>query len=197
MRNAMISLSCVWFAAAWMAPIWADSPKEKPAPLASLPSKPGPHIEKIKALADNTWLNLGAPAADPKWGKGRGRSWSAHMAYAPDLQAAFLFGEGVHCWWNKQNNRYMDDLFVYDVPGHRWVCAYPGTDVMNVDLKQDKNGFEVDKNGRPVPVAQLGHGYELVSYDSDLKRFMFIPGASADWQAGAPFGKKRMGWGVK
>ena len=119
------------------------------------------------------------------------------MAYAPDLKAAFLFGEGVHNWYNKQNNRYMDDLFVYDVPGHRWVCAYPGTDVMNVDLKQDKNGFEVDKDGRPVPVAQLGHGYELVSYDPDLKRFMFIPGASGDWQAGAPFGKRRMAWGVK
>ena len=126
MRIGMCSLSCGLLAAAWMTPIRADSPREKPVPLASLPSKPGPHVEKIKALADNTWLNLGSPAADPKWGKGRGRAWSAHMAYAPDLKAAFLFGEGVHCWWNKQNNRYMDDLFVYDVPGHRWVCAYPG-----------------------------------------------------------------------
>src|SRR5258707_11858053 len=87
---------------------------ESKVPLAALPSAPDPHIEKIMALADNTWLNLGSPAADPKWGKGRGRSWSAHMSYAPDLKAAFLFGEGVHTWWNKQNNRYMDDLFVYD-----------------------------------------------------------------------------------
>jgi hypothetical protein len=193
----MLALPCALLAAVWLAPVQADAPKEKSIPLASLPSKPGPHVEKIKALADNTWLNLGSPAADPKWGKGRGRSWSAHMAYAPDLQAAFLFGEGVHCWWNKQNNHYMDDLFVYDVPANRWVCAYPGTDVMNVDLKQDKNGFEVDRDGRTVPVAQLVHGYEMVSYDPDLKRFMFIPGASGDWQLGSPFGKKRMGWGVK
>jgi hypothetical protein len=120
---------------------------ENNEPLAGLPSAPGAHLAKIKALADNTWLDLGSPAADPKWGKGRGRSWSSRMAYAPDLKAAFLFGEGVHGWWNRQNNRYMDDLFVYDIMAHRWVCAYPGTDVMNVDLKLDKNGFEVDENG--------------------------------------------------
>jgi hypothetical protein len=118
------------------------------------------------------------------------------MAYAPDLQGAFLFGEGIHNWWNKENNRYMDDLFVYDIPGHRWVCAYPGTEVKNVDLKLDANGFEVDKDGRPVPVSQLGHGYEMLTYDSDRKRFLFMPGASGDWQSAAPFGKKRMAWGV-
>jgi hypothetical protein len=118
------------------------------------------------------------------------------MAYAPDLKAAFLFGEGVHAWWNKQNHRYMDDLFVYDVMAHRWMCAYPGTDVVNVNLKLDKNGFEVDENGRPVPVGQLGHGYEQLTYDTHLQRFMFMPGASQDWQ-GSPFGKRRLAWGVK
>jgi hypothetical protein len=86
----------------------------------------------------------------------------------------------------------MDDLFVYDIQAHRWICAYPGTDVMNVELKLDTNGFEVDKNGRAVPVSQLGHGYEMVSYDTELKRFMFMPGSSGGWQVGAPFGKKRM-----
>src|SRR6516165_949693 len=114
--------------------------EEAKGPLADLPSKPGPHIEKIKALPENGWLNLGSPAADPKWGKGRGRSWSSRMAYAPDLRAAFLFGEGVHNWWNKQNNRYMDDLFVYDLMAHRWICAHPGTDVVNVQLRLDANG---------------------------------------------------------
>src|SRR5205814_1793210 len=84
----------------------------------------------------------------------------------------------------KANNRYMDDLFVYDVNGNRWVCAYPGTDVQNVDLKLDANGFEVDKDGRPTPVAQLGHGYEQQTYDTDLKRFMFMPASSADWRGG-------------
>ena len=48
-------------------------------PLAGLPSKPGPHVEKIKALGDNEWLNLGPPAADPKWGRARGRSWGSNM----------------------------------------------------------------------------------------------------------------------
>lgn len=166
------------------------------SPLAGLPGQPGPHIEKINALPDNTWLNLGSPAGDPQWGKGRGRSWSARMAYAPDLKVAFLFGEGVHCWWNKQNNRYMDDVFVYDVQGHRWVCVHPGTDVINVDLKLDANGFEVDKDGRPVPVAQLGHGYEMLTYDTDRKRFMFMPGASDEWRARAPFAEKRKNWGI-
>jgi hypothetical protein len=202
MRGGALSLGFALLAfAVWVGPLVATPPKdgeaENPVPLAGLPSAPGPHIDKIKALADNTWLNLGSPAADPKWGKGRGRSWSAHMPYASDLKAAFLFGEGVHCWWNRQNNRYMDDLFVYDVHGHRWICAYPGTDVMNVQLKLDENGFEVDKDGRPVPVSQLVHGYEMVSYDPDLRRFMFMPGCSGDWQAGAPFGKKRMAWGVR
>src|SRR5689334_20330363 len=145
MRGGTLSLGFALLASAsWAGALPAEAPKggrvEAPAPLAGLPSAPGPHLSKVEALAANTWLNLGSPAADPKWGKGRGRSWGAHMPYAPDLKAAFLFGEGVHTWWNKQNNRYMDDLFVYDVPGHRWVCAYPGTDVVNVNLKLDKNG---------------------------------------------------------
>jgi hypothetical protein len=169
--------------------------RSKPPP-GGLPSAPGKHIDKVKALADNTWLNLGSPAADPKWGKGRGRSWSARMAYAPDLRAAFLCGEGVHVWWNRQNHRYMDDLFVYDVMAHRWICAYPGTEVTTVRLKLDANGFEVDDNGRPVPVAQLTHGYEQLTYDTDLKRLMFMPGSSQDWQA-SPFGKRRLAWGAK
>ena len=48
--------------------------KARKGPLADLPSKPGAHLDKIKALGDNQWVNLGAPAADPKWGKARGRS---------------------------------------------------------------------------------------------------------------------------
>src|SRR5688572_17409810 len=50
------------------------SGEEPKGPLANLPSKPGAHVEKIKALGDNEWLNLGPPTADPKWGKARGRS---------------------------------------------------------------------------------------------------------------------------
>jgi hypothetical protein len=172
----------------------ADRAEAQP-PLAGLPSAPGKHIEQIKALADNTWLNLGSPAADPKWGKGRGRAWSSRMPYAPDLRAAFLFGEGIHAWWNKKNNRYMDDLFVYDVMAHRWICAHPGTEVTTVNLKLDQNRFEVDEDERPVPVAQLSHGYEQLTYDTDRHRFLFWPGSSQDWQS-CPFGKRRLAWGV-
>jgi hypothetical protein len=197
MSSTFVRINLVLVLSAPVASSMTAAEPESKSPLAGLPSQSGPHVEMIKALGDNAWLNLGSPAADPKWGKGRGRAWSSRMAYAPDLKAGFLFAEGVHNWWNKQNNRYMDDLFAYDIPAHRWVCAYPGTDVTNVNLTLDKNGFEVDKDGRPVPVAQLGHGYEMLTYDSDLKRFMFMPGTSADWQASAPFGKRRLAWGVK
>ena len=88
-------------------------------PLTALPSKPGPHIEKIRAPAEGAWLSLGAPAADPSWGKARGRSWSAPMPYAADRKATFLTGEGVHGWYNKETNRYMDDLWAHDVNAYR------------------------------------------------------------------------------
>ena len=96
-------------------------------PLAGLPSQPGAHLEKIRALGDNQWLNLGSPAADPKWGKACGRSWSPLAPYASDLRGAFFFGEGIH-GHVKEDGRYMDDLWFYDVNGHRWICVYPGID---------------------------------------------------------------------
>src|ERR1043165_7988858 len=61
-------------------------------PLAGLPSTPGAHLEKIKTLGDNQWLNLGSPAPDPKWGKGYGRSWCPHMPYVPERKVAMLYG---------------------------------------------------------------------------------------------------------
>ena len=131
----------------------------------------------------------------PEMGQGPRPFVDAHMPYAPDLKAAFLFGEGVHNWWNRRNNRYMDDLFVYDVQGHRWICAYPGTDVVNVQLELDKNGFEVGKDGRPVPVSQLVHGYEMVSYDTDLKRFLFMPGCSGRLAGRRPLREEAHGLG--
>jgi hypothetical protein len=144
-------------------------------PLVNLPSKPADHVAKINALGDDSWLHLGAPAADPKWGRARGRSWTAKMPYAPDLGVAFLYGEGVHGWWNEKTGRYMDDLWAYDLNAHRWICLYPGADVKNLDLKLDENGFEVTTDGEPIPVAQMVHGYEAVAYDSDLKKFLFMP----------------------
>jgi hypothetical protein len=195
MRNLMLTRVMAVIAPAVVAAgsgvVTAEGPR---GPLAGLPGKPGPHIEKVKALNDNEWLNLGAPEADPKWGKGRGRSWGARMPYAPDLRAAFLFGGGVHCWWNQENNRFMDDLFAYDVNGHRWVCVHPGSDVKNLLLKMDANGFEVNQDGHPVPVAQLGHGYEQITYDTDRKKFMFMPAGTSDFLC-APLIERRKLWG--
>jgi hypothetical protein len=143
-------------------------------PLEGLPSKPGAHAEKVKALGENAWLELGAPAADPKWGRARGRSWTSEMPFAPELRGAFLYGEGVH-GYAKPDGRYMDDLWFYDVPGHRWICVYPGADTKSLSLKIDADGFEADGEGRRIPVAQQVHGYEMNTYDPDLRRFMSMP----------------------
>src|SRR5947207_3327917 len=81
-------------------------------PLVELPSPPGPHVQNIKALGENQWLELGKPAADVMWGRARGRSWCAAMPLAPKLRGAFLYGEGVH-GYAKPDGRYMDDLWFY------------------------------------------------------------------------------------
>jgi hypothetical protein len=143
-------------------------------PLATLPSQPGPHIAKIKALADNSWLPLGAAAADPKWGRARGRAWTAKMPLAPELRGAFLFGEGVH-GYIKPDGHYMDDLWFYDVNGHRWICCYPGADIKTLELTIDAAGFEATKQGERIPVASMAHGYEMMTYDTDAKRFLSMP----------------------
>ena len=112
-----------------------DKVIERKGPLAGLPSKPGPHVDKIRALGDNEWLNLGSPAPDPKWGRALGRSWTPKMPYAPDLRGAFLTGEGNHGWVNPKTNRQMDDYWFYDINAHRWICIYPGTEVSTLDTK--------------------------------------------------------------
>src|SRR5262245_40179466 len=123
--------------------------QETKGPLAGLPSAAGPHLEKIRALGDNSWLELGAPAPDPQWGRACGRSWTTLMPYAPELQGAFLFGEGVH-GHTKPNGRYMDDLWFYDLRGHRWMCCYPGSDTKTLDLKISGDGLDVNAEGEPI-----------------------------------------------
>src|SRR5437868_2787180 len=94
-------LACAGMTLAAAGPV-EPAPGDRPGkaaaqgPRKGLPSMPGPHVEKIRALADNAWLDLGPPAQDPKWGRARGRSWCAAMPLAPELGGAFLFGEGVH-----------------------------------------------------------------------------------------------------
>jgi hypothetical protein len=150
------------------------SRQDAKGPLAGLPGAAGPHIEKIQALGDNAWLELGSPASDPKWGRARGRSWTTIMPYAPELQGAFLFGEAVH-GYSKPDGHYMDDLWFYDARGHRWICCYPGADTKTLDLRLNADGFESTPDGEPTPVASQVHGYQMNSYDSDLKRFMSMP----------------------
>ncbi len=153
--------------------------EKRTGPLATLPSKPGPHVEKIKALGDNEWLNLGAPAADPKWGKARGRSWSSNMPFAPDVRGAFVFAEGVHAYV-KPDGRYMNDLWFYDANAHRWVCLYPGIEVKTVaqrikdkELALNADGLLVEKDGQPLPPLLI-HAYGYLGYDPDRRRFAFF-----------------------
>jgi hypothetical protein len=156
------------------------------SPLAGLPSKPGPHVEQIRDMGPAAWLKLGPPAADPRWGRARGRSWTPQMACAPDLRVAWLYGSGQH-GFVKPDGHYQDDLWAYDINAHRWICVWAGTDVKHVRLRLDSRGFEVNHQGEPVPVAQrgggyarmpypptTGHGYQNVAYVAALKKFMSI-----------------------
>jgi hypothetical protein len=151
--------------------------------LAELPGKPGAHIEKIKALDDNQWLNLGAPAADPKWGKARGSAWGAKaLLLAPDKRGAFLFGEGVHAYV-KPDGHIMDDLWFYDINAHAWLCLYPGTNTRTFnqrvkagELKIDPHGLLRDKDGQAIPVHTSLHAWGHLAYDSDRKKFAFATG---------------------
>ncbi len=95
------------------------------------------------------------------------------MAYAADLHAAWLYGSGRH-GYVKPDGHYQDDLWVYDVNAHRWICVWPGTDVKHVRLRLDSRGFEVNQQGDPIPVAQIGHGYQNVAYVASVKKFMSI-----------------------
>jgi len=155
--------------------------KVKKGPLTGLPSKPGTHIEKIKALGDNQWLNLGVPAADPKWGKARGSSWGAKaLILAPDLRGAFLFGEGVHAYV-KPDGHVMDDLWFYDINTHAWSCLYPGTNtktftqrVKDKELRIEDNGQLIDNDKQPIPLHTLVHAWGYLAYDSDRKKFAFL-----------------------
>jgi hypothetical protein len=151
--------------------------------LARLPSAAGPHIERIKALGPNAWLNLGPPAPDPKWGKGLGRSWGGKMPYAKDLGGAFLNGTGVHAFM-AADGRYTDDIWFYDLNAHRWICIYPGTDsktfverIKSGELRVNDDGQLVDKEGQPVPYAAIPHhSYKSHEYDPDQRKYVIAWG---------------------
>jgi hypothetical protein len=179
----------------------------KKGPLAKLPSKPGVHLEKIKALGDNQWLELGVPAPDAKWGKARGSSWGAKaFIVEPDKRGAFLFGEGVH-GYVKPDGHVMDDLWFYDVNAHAWMCLYPGTNtktftrrVKDKELLIDDDGQLIDQEKQPIPVHTSVHAWSFLTYNSDSKKFAFL---SWNGTAGGPIpryylgGEKEMDEGLK
>ena len=176
----MIRSGAVVFAAFFTVslPVFAQDRKGL---LAEMPSKPGAHIDKIKAMGDNQWLNLGVPAADPKWGKARGSSWGAKaLILAPDKRGAFLFGEGVHAYV-KPDGHSMDDLWFYDINKHAWICLYPGMNtktftqrVKDKELLIDDNGQLIDNEKQPIPLHTLVHAWGYLTYDSDRKKFAFV-----------------------
>lgn len=157
-------------------------------PLAGLPSPLGPHVEKIKALRSNEWLELGCPAADPRWGKegiARGRAWGGRsICSASGLGGAFFCGTGVH-GYVKTDGHYMDDLWFYDINAHRWICLYPGAS-KQTKLTLDKNGFEVNESGDPIPISYLSHAYGNMTYDSDLRKLLIIWSQCPWWGSAVP-----------
>jgi hypothetical protein len=157
-------------------------PKAAP-PLAGLPSKPGAHIARIKALGDKQWLKLPATAADPKcpsWGgKSYGRTWTPRACYAPELGGAFITGECRHGWKDKKTGYYGDDVWFYDLYANRWINLYPGTHLASFGGKikdgtviPDANGALRDRTGSAVPVVSLGgHGGWTAVYDKANRAF--------------------------
>ncbi len=158
--------------------------------LKDLPSPEGPHIAKIKAMDDNTWLELGQPSPDPKWGEGLGRAWSSKMPYAPDLRGAFLCGEGRHGGTATRNGKrhYNDDLFFYDINAHRWICLHPGQELGKYHAKFNEDGLEVDKDDHPLPIAWMVHAYGGVTYDPDRREFLTChnPAGGGYWRKSMP-----------
>lgn len=172
----------------------ADKPAAAKGPLAGLPSAPGPHIEKIKALGDNEWLKLPETAADPSvkaWGgKSYGRSWSPKAAYAPQLGGAFMTGEGAHSAMDGKTGHYGDDVWFYDLYANRWICLYAGTHIPTFaqklkdgDLRIDDQGILRDRDGQAIPVCTMtGHAGFLLDYDKAARKFVWS-GTTVGWLA--------------
>ncbi|MBL8025106.1 MAG: T9SS type A sorting domain-containing protein [Fibrobacteres bacterium] len=156
-----------------------------PNPLAGLPSAQGSHIDSIKAMPDNGWLSLGAPAGDPKWGRAYGCAWGGRsIVTAPEIRGAFRTGEGFHAGV-KSNGFGQDDYWFYDINSNKWICIYPGTNIKGFNdsvkagaLKADSLGRAVDRTGQPIPGHQFIHAWGGLSYDTDLRKFIMMTGGS-------------------
>ena len=135
-------------------------------PLAAMPSAPGLHIDRIKAMDNDSWLDLGKPAPDPRWGMGYGRSYQPNLAWAPDLKCAFILGTGVHGATHKYPDgitRWENDVWAYDLWDHRWICLYPGIDISMGAYKVDVQGGATTDDGRGS--LEGSHAYQHSCYD--------------------------------
>lgn len=164
---------------------------ERQGSLAGLPSPPGAHLAAVQALAAGSWLDLGAPQPDPVHGHATGREYTPRMAWSHSLQGAFLTGESGHGYVNAATGRYVDDVWFYDFAGHAWRCVKPGSVVATLSLQLNQHQFEVDGLGELVPTAQLGHGYEFVTFDEPSQRFFMQPVPNTYWVGSMP---QRLGW---
>ncbi len=162
-----------------------ENGRRRNGPLAKLPSAPGAHVARIKALADGGWLELGRPAPDPRYGPAPGRSYTCKMAAAPDLGGGFLYGEGVHGGSAVRGGerRYNDDLFFYDLNAHAWIAVYAGTPTSGQGIRYDaKLKCEVNAEGEPMPVAVMIHGYSDYAYSPKRKLLAALPNGSYFWK---------------
>ena len=179
----MRKLLLVMVVAAWLPVVRVRAAEDGP-PLAGLPSKPGEHVAKIKAMRRRRVAGPGHASRRPQVGHGPGRSWGARWRTRRTCGPRSSSARAGHGWWDKETGRYMDDLWAYDVNAHRWVCVYPGADVNTLDLKLNDHGVEVTKDGQPRPVAQMVHGYKGTTYDPDRHRFLFMPCSGGYWEDG-------------
>jgi len=70
----------------------------------------------------------------------------------------------------------MDGLWFYDVNAYQWVTMYPGTDTRSPPaLRVTDDGFERNSENRPVPIATIVHGYEMMAWDLDHQIFFSMP----------------------
>jgi hypothetical protein len=103
------------------------------------------------------------------------------MSYAPDLQGAFLVGQGRH-GYIKPDGRF-DDIFFYDLNAHRWICVFPGIDtrtlvedIKNGTLKVNNDGQLVDADGQPLFTGYCHHCYQSHTYIPELHRWIGVGG---------------------
>lgn len=172
--------------------VFGDEPKNK-NPLVGLPSKEGPHIQKIMEMKDNSWLNLGqATACDrfPNKKFANGRAWASKMTFASSLGGSFFCGTGVH--GAVDDGYYMDDLWFYDLNSHKWICLYPGA-TKDTQLKLDENGFEITLDGNQNPVSYLSHAYSNTTFVEHLNKYMIIHRPCPWWTKALPQRAKWLG----